>query len=72
MKPWSVRAYLKKEERYRRGYRRGILGHAAEPLRGQLSPKQFERLLRGLSLIFGIEPYILVKDMWGGTNEEAG
>lgn len=64
------RAGLLKEDRYRRGYRRGILAHAAEPLRATLGQKGFERLLRALSLVYGIEPYVIVKDMWGGTNAE--
>jgi AcrR family transcriptional regulator len=64
------RAGMLKEDRYRRGYRRGILAYATEPLRETLGVERFERLLRALSLIFGIEPYVIIKDMWGGTNEE--
>jgi AcrR family transcriptional regulator len=64
------RAGMLKEDRYRRGYRRGILAYAAAPLEEALGKEGFDKLLRALSLIYGIEPYVIVKDMWGGTNDD--
>ncbi len=64
------RAGLLEEEPYRRGQRRELLRRAAEPLRRKLGPKGFDRLLKGLSLLYGIEPYVVLKDIWGSTDQE--
>lgn len=58
------------EEPFRRGNRRRILAHAAAPLRAQLGARHYERLLKALSLVYGIEPYIVLKDMWKASNPE--
>jgi AcrR family transcriptional regulator len=58
------------EPAYRRGFRRGILGRAAAPLAEPLGPDGFARLLRALSLIYGIEPYVVLKDVWGADDAE--
>ncbi|MGE0718747.1 MAG: TetR/AcrR family transcriptional regulator [Alphaproteobacteria bacterium] len=58
------------EERYARGFRRDILRRAASPLRRQLGGERFERLLRALSLIYGIETYVVLKDIWGLNDGE--
>lgn len=58
------------EEPFRRGNRRRILSRAAEPLRDTLGPGAYQRLLKALSLVYGIEPYVVLKDMWNASNPE--
>lgn len=58
------------EEPFRRGHRRTILARAAEPLRSRLGARDFESLLKALSLVYGIEPYVVLKDIWGASNRE--
>lgn len=50
----------------RRGYRRTTwIEEAIEPLRGQLTAEQFERLVSGLSLVLGWEAMIVLRDIRG-------
>lgn len=66
MEQWALqRAGLLEEEPYRRGHRIGILQHALEPLKAQLTPASRDRLHKALSVIYGIESYAILKDMWG-------
>ncbi|MEO8040929.1 MAG: TetR family transcriptional regulator [Betaproteobacteria bacterium] len=58
------------EEPFRRGHRRAILARAARPLRMQLGKRDFERMLKALSLVYGIEPYVILEDIWGSSNRE--
>jgi AcrR family transcriptional regulator len=68
---WSLeRAGQLKEEPYRRGYRRGILGLAVEPMKAQLGKANTERLAKALSVVYGIEPYVVLKDIWGTSAAE--
>lgn len=64
------RAGLLEEEPFRRGHRRDILMRAARPLRDVLGPADFDRLLKALSVIYGIEIYVVLKDIWGASNRE--
>lgn len=64
------RAGLLEEEVFRRGHRREILARTARPLRSELSPVAFERLLKALSVIYGIEIYVVLKDIWGTSDRE--
>lgn len=48
-----------------RGLRIEILSRALEPLRPQLSEQAYQDLLTGLSLLFGIEALVVLKDIWG-------
>jgi AcrR family transcriptional regulator len=64
------RAGLLEEEPYRRGHRVGILEHAIEPLTPQLPRAVRDRLHRALSIVYGIEPYIILKDIWGLSDRE--
>jgi AcrR family transcriptional regulator len=59
------RAGLLKEAPYRRGFRRAILENAARPLEKVLGRARFRRLVLALSVIYGIEPYVVLKDIWG-------
>ena len=64
------RAGLLEEEPYRRGHRIRILEHAIAPLAPQLPPKVRDMLHHALSVVYGIEPYIILKDIWGLPNRE--
>jgi AcrR family transcriptional regulator len=68
---WAMeRAAVLAEEPFRRGHRTQILHRAAHPLRDQLGAARYDRLLRALSLVYGIEPYVVLKDMWGLKDRE--
>jgi AcrR family transcriptional regulator len=64
------RTGLLEEEAFRRGHRRALLHRAAAPLKTRLGAKGYERLLKALSLIYGIEPYVVLKDIWGASGRE--
>jgi AcrR family transcriptional regulator len=64
------KAGLLKEEQYRRGYRVGLLREALAPLKGRLSPRVHRLLSRSLSLVYGIESYVVLKDIWGASDAE--
>jgi AcrR family transcriptional regulator len=68
---WALeRAGLLEEESYRRGHRVRILEHAIAPLTGQLPKAVRCKLHRALSVVFGIEPWVVLKDMWGIPDRE--
>ncbi|MFI0846017.1 TetR/AcrR family transcriptional regulator [Mesorhizobium sp. IMUNJ 23232] len=58
------------EPRFTRGHRVDLLKDAIAPLKGSLSGAQFERLAQALSLVFGVEVLIVLKDIWGLDGEE--
>ncbi len=58
------------EAPYRRGHRMQILARAAAPLRKVLGSRSFDRLLRALSVIYGIEAYVVLKDIWNADDRE--
>ena len=64
------RAGLLEEEPYRRGHRIRILEHAIAPLAPQMPATVRDRLHRALSIVYGIEPYIILKDIWGLPDRE--
>jgi AcrR family transcriptional regulator len=64
------RAGMLEEEAYHRGFRRKLLRRAAAPLKGELGSKRLDRLVKALSLVYGIEPYVVLKDIWGASNAE--
>jgi AcrR family transcriptional regulator len=57
------------EPQFMRGHRVDLLRDAMAPLRGKLAPKQFDRLSQALSLVFGVEVLIVLKDIWGLDGE---
>jgi AcrR family transcriptional regulator len=66
LEQWALeRAGLLEEEPYRRGHRVRILQHAIAPLAPSLRPAVRDRLHRALSVVYGIEPYVILKDIWG-------
>jgi AcrR family transcriptional regulator len=71
LEQWALaRAGLLEEEPFRRGHRVRILEHALEPLAPQLPTAVYDRLHRALSVIYGIEPYVILKDIWGVSDRE--
>ncbi|ARP86834.1 TetR/AcrR family transcriptional regulator [Bordetella genomosp. 9] len=64
------RAGILEEEPYRRGHRIRILAHAVAPFSEQVPRKSIDRLQKALSIIYGIEPHIILKDIWGAKNKE--
>jgi len=53
------------EPAFTRGHRVDLLQQAIAPLKGHLPPRDFKRLAQALSLIFGVEVLIVLKDIWG-------
>ncbi|MCW5663217.1 MAG: helix-turn-helix transcriptional regulator [Piscinibacter sp.] len=65
LEQWALeRAGLLEEEPYRRGHRVRILEHAIAPLAPALTPASRDRLHHALSVVYGIEPYMILKDIW--------
>jgi AcrR family transcriptional regulator len=66
LEQWALeRAGLLEEEPYRRGHRIRILEHALAPLAPTMPTAVRDRLHRALSVVYGIEPYMILKDIWG-------
>lgn len=59
------------EPQFTRGHRMVLLRHAVEPLQGEVTPAMTERLAMALSLVFGIESLVILKDIWGLNGAEA-
>ena len=71
LEQWALeRAGLLEEEPYRRGHRVAILEHAIAPFAPALPPAVHDRLHRALSVVYGIEPYVILKDIWGLPDRE--
>lgn len=62
---------LGNEPRFTRGHRVDLLKDVTKPLKGQVSPARRERLEQALSLVFGVEVLVVLKDIWGLTAAEA-
>ena len=59
------------EARIVRGNRKGLLAAAGAPLKGSLGKQTFDNLLQSLSLIFGVEAIIVLRDIWGLDAKQA-
>jgi AcrR family transcriptional regulator len=71
LEQWALeRAGLLEEEPYRRGHRVRILAHAMAPLAPSLPAAVRNRLHQALSVIYGIEPVMVLKDIWGLSDRE--
>jgi AcrR family transcriptional regulator len=71
LEQWGLeRAGLLHEEPYRRGHRRKLLKHALQPLERRLSRPVLDRLVKALSVLYGIEFYVVLKDIWGCSDDE--
>jgi AcrR family transcriptional regulator len=58
------------EARIVRGNRRGLLRDALAPLRKEVGAQTFDRLVQSLSLVFGVEAIIVLKDIYGMEDNE--
>lgn len=69
---WAQRqaGTLGAEPPFTRGHRVDLLKDAIRPLTGELTPGEFDRLAQALSLIFGVEVLIVLKDIWGLDGEK--
>jgi AcrR family transcriptional regulator len=63
-------AGLLEEERFKRGQRKEILNVTLAPLRKQIGPKAYQRLLKALAVVYGIEPMVILKDICGANDRE--
>jgi AcrR family transcriptional regulator len=72
LEQWSRRqaGTMGDEPRVVRGNRRGLLRTAVSPLKGEMSHASTERLAQALSLMFGIESIVVLKDIWGLDSKE--
>lgn len=62
------RAGLLEEVPYRRGHRIRILEHAIAPL--PLKSAMRDRLHKALSVVYGIDSFVILKDIWGLPDRE--
>ncbi len=60
------------EPRIVRGNRKSVLRDALAPLKGRIPAQTFDKLAQSLSLIFGIEAIIVLKDIWRIDDEALG
>jgi AcrR family transcriptional regulator len=67
MEQWSRRraGTLGDEAPIVRGNRKAVLGSALAPLRSTIAADDFDRLRQSLSLVFGTEAFVVLKDIWG-------
>jgi len=61
---------LGSEPRIVRGNRKSLIRDALAPLKDSLPAQAFDRLAQSLSLIFGIEAIIVLKDIWSLKDED--
>ncbi len=59
------------EPRFTRGHRIDLLSDALRPLMGRMPPEEGKRLAQALSMLFGIEALIVLKDIWGLSDRQA-
>lgn len=72
LEQWAARqaGTLGEEPPFQRGHRVDLLQSAIAPLRKTLPRKQFQRLAMALSLTYGLESLIILKDLWGAEPGE--
>lgn len=58
------------EEPYRRGHRVRILDQALAPYRATMPASIVNKLHRALTTIYGYEAYVVLKDIWNGSDRE--
>jgi AcrR family transcriptional regulator len=61
---------LGSEARIVRGNRRALLRDALAPLGREMSSQTFDKLVQSLSLVFGVEAIIVLKDIYGLDDEQ--
>ena len=72
LEQWAQRqaGTLGEEPPFKRGHRVELLQSAIAPLRKTLPRRQFQRLAQALSLVYGLEAVIILKDLWGLEDRE--
>jgi len=72
LEQWAERqaGTLGAEPPFKRGHRVELLQHAIAPLKDSLPEPQFRRLAQALSLTYGLEVLIVLKDIWGLAFDE--
>lgn len=72
LEQWAERqaGTLGSEPPFKRGHRVDLLQQAIAPLRSTLPEPQFKRLAQALSLTYGLEVLIVLKDIWGLAFDE--
>lgn len=70
---WAQRqaGTLGSEPAFTRGHRVELLRDAVAPLHGKVPEQTLDRLAKALSLLFGIEALVIMKDIWGMDSGEA-
>jgi AcrR family transcriptional regulator len=70
---WAQRqaGTLGSEPRFTRGHRVDLLRDVTAPLEKKLPPAQRDRLAQALSLVFGVEVLVVLKDIWGLSAAQA-
>jgi AcrR family transcriptional regulator len=63
-------AGLLEEEPFRRGQRTEILATTIAPLKSKLKPAAYQRLLKALAVVYGIEPMVILKDICNASDRE--
>lgn len=58
------------KERLVRGNRKAMLAQVLKPLNDELPPALMDRVIRSLSLVYGSEIFLVMKDIWGCHNDE--
>jgi AcrR family transcriptional regulator len=73
LEQWARRqaGTLGEEARIVRGNRKALLCEAASPLAAEIEQPAFDKLTQSLSLLFGIEAIVVLKDIWGLDAAEA-
>jgi AcrR family transcriptional regulator len=72
LEQWAERqaGTLGSEPPFKRGHRVDLLQQAIAPLKATLPEPQFKRLAQALSLTYGLEVLIVLKDIWGLAFDE--
>ena len=72
LEQWAERqaGTLGSEPPFKRGHRVDLLQQAIAPLESTLPEPQFKRLAQALSLTYGLEVLIVLKDIWGLAFDE--
>jgi AcrR family transcriptional regulator len=70
---WAQRqaGTLGSEPRFTRGHRKELLRDVTAPLEGKLPQASRDRLAQALSLVFGVEVLVVLKDIWGLSATQA-
>lgn len=58
------------KEKLVRGNRKALLQHVVEPLQSEMPPQVMERVVHALSLVYGSEIFLVMKDIWGCDNDQ--